>query len=50
MAGLRLTERVPYFLSGTPYPDWCVFGPKVLTEGMMGVLDAGFFDNRWQLA
>ncbi len=50
MAGLKLTERVPYFLSGTPYPDWCVFGPKVLTDGVGGVLDAGFFDNRWQLA
>ncbi len=49
LPGLRLTERVPYFTSGTPYPDWCVFGPKMLTEGMSGVLEAGFFDNRWGL-
>lgn len=49
LKGLRLTERVPYFTSGTPYPDWCVFGPKILTDGTEGVQEAGFFDNRWQL-
>lgn len=50
LAGLRLTERVAYFTSGTPYPDWCVFGPKMLNEGMGGVLEAGFFANDWSLS
>jgi len=49
LPGLRLTERAAYFTSGTPYPDWCVFGSKILTEGMGGVLEAGFFDNVWEL-
>lgn len=41
-AGLRRTDRLPYFSSGVAYPDWAVFDPK-------GVRAAGFFGNDWGL-
>jgi len=49
LAGLRLTERLPYFLSGVGYPDFCVFGPEVLSTGIEGVKAAGYFRNDWSL-
>ena len=48
-AGLRLTERLPYFVSGVAYPDWIVIGPEMLQSGSAGVRAAGFFNNDWQL-
>jgi len=52
--GMRLTNRLRYFVSGTRYPDLLVFGPDVLmTEGpQSGVSDvraAGDFDNEWNV-
>jgi poly(3-hydroxybutyrate) depolymerase len=49
MAGLRYTNRLPYFTSGVAYPDWVVAKTSVLTEGLTGVLGAGFFDNDWRI-
>jgi hypothetical protein len=49
MAGLRLTERIPVFLSGVGIPDCVVLSPKSLTEGASGILAAGFFGNNWQV-
>jgi dienelactone hydrolase len=46
--GMRLTDRLPYFVSGVAYPDWCVFGPAVLEQGVAGVVAAGLFDNAWR--
>lgn len=48
LQGMRLTDRLPYFVSGVQYPDWCIFGPEVLSKGIGGVLGAGFFDNFWK--
>jgi len=48
-AGLRLTERLPYFVSGVAYPDWIVLGPEMLQSGASGVRAAGFFNNDWQV-
>ena len=31
--GMRLTDRLRYFVSGVAYPDLLIFGPGVLTEG-----------------
>jgi hypothetical protein len=45
--GLRLTERLPYFLSGVGYPDCLVLGPDVLSVGTAGVRAAGFFGHDW---
>ncbi|MEM7306469.1 MAG: prolyl oligopeptidase family serine peptidase [Planctomycetota bacterium] len=47
--GRRMTERMPYFVSGAAFPDWMVFGPEMLTGGAAGVRGAGFFGERWEL-
>jgi dienelactone hydrolase len=49
MQGLRYTNRLPYFTSGVAYPDWAVARTSVLSEGLSGVLDAGFFNNDWEI-
>jgi hypothetical protein len=41
-AGLRSTDRLPYFASGVGYPDWVAFDPK-------GLLGAGYFGNDWKV-
>jgi hypothetical protein len=46
-AGLRLTERLPYFVSGCAYPDCIVLGPETLAGGSEGVRATGFFGNDW---
>jgi dienelactone hydrolase len=50
MAGLRLTERLPYFTSGVAYPDCLVLGAESLREGSDGVRAAGFFGTDWGVA
>jgi pimeloyl-ACP methyl ester carboxylesterase len=47
VAGMRLTDRLPYFVSGVGYPDCLVLGPDVLTQGSRGVRAAGFFGPDW---
>ena len=47
VAGMRLTERLPYFVSGSAYPDCIVLGPEVLTSGTAGIHVAGFFGIDW---
>ena len=49
MTGMRLTDRLPYFVSGVAYPDWCVFDPTILERGTEGVRAAGYFGNDWGL-
>jgi len=46
---MRLTDRLPYFVSGVAYPDWIVLGPETLTKGSAGVRGAGFFGNDWEV-
>lgn len=48
-AGLRLTNRLPYFTAGTGYPDCLVLGPAALEQGNEGILAAGFFGNDWSV-
>jgi poly(3-hydroxybutyrate) depolymerase len=45
--GMRLTDRLPLFVSGIGYPDCLVFGPEALAEGLAGVRVAGFFAQDW---
>ena len=45
--GMRLTDRLPYFVSGVAYPDCTVIGPDVLTDGNEGVRAAGYFGIDW---
>lgn len=49
LAGLKLTERVPYFMAGVAYPDCTVFGPESLLKGNDGVIAAGYFGNDWSV-
>jgi pimeloyl-ACP methyl ester carboxylesterase len=45
--GMRLTDRLPYFVSGIAYPDCVLMGSDVWTKGLAGVKAAGFFGNDW---
>jgi dienelactone hydrolase len=47
--GMRLTERLPFFVSGVGYPDCVLFGPEALAKGLPGVKAAGFFGNDWSI-
>jgi predicted esterase len=47
LAGMRLTDRLPYFVAGVAYPDCTVLGPEVLREGSRVVRGAGFFGADW---
>ncbi len=38
--GVRLTHRMPYFVSGIDYPDVIVFGPEMLIESGLGGIRA----------
>lgn len=49
LAGMRATDRLPYFVSGIGYPDYSILRAGALIEGDEGVVRAGFFDNLWQL-
>jgi pimeloyl-ACP methyl ester carboxylesterase len=49
VAGMRLTDRLAYFVSGIGYPDCLVLGPETLTSGSEGVRTAGFFGNDWSV-
>lgn len=48
LAGMRYTDRLPYFTSGVAYPDWTILPSSVLKKGSKGVLGAGFFGNDWK--
>jgi dienelactone hydrolase len=49
LAGMRLTDRLAYFVSGVGYPDCLVLGPEVLTQGSASVRVAGFFGMDWSV-
>ena len=49
LVGMKLTNRLNYFLSGVAYPDCTVFGPEMLSEGAKGVRAAGYFGNDWSV-
>jgi len=47
---MRASLQARYFVSGVACPDYAVFGLDVLSEGMSGILKAGYFDNEWKLS
>ena len=49
VAGMRLADRLPYFVSGVHYPDVFVAGPDILSNGTAGVRAAGFFGLDWSV-
>ncbi len=46
-AGMRLADRLPYFVSGVGYPDFIAIGPDMLGGGVAGVQVAGYFGLDW---
>jgi hypothetical protein len=46
-AGLRLTEHLPYFLSGVDYPDCLLLDAGKANPGVSGAIAAGFFGDDW---
>ena len=48
-AGMRLADRLPYFVSGVGYPDLVLIGADTLETGAIGVRAAGFFGPDWGL-
>lgn len=49
IVGCKLTDRAPYFVSGVGYPDVMAWTPEALTQGMDGVVAAGYFGNDWSV-
>jgi dienelactone hydrolase len=49
IAGMRLTNRLPYFVSGTGYADVTVFGPDILMTGVDSIDVMGFFGHDWSV-
>jgi len=49
MAGMRVTERMPYFTSGSGFPDCLIIGAELPAKGINGVRGAGFFGQDWQV-
>jgi pimeloyl-ACP methyl ester carboxylesterase len=49
LPGLRLTDRLPYFVSGVAYPDWIVLDGMSLTRGVEGIRGAGYFGLDWKV-
>ncbi|MCH2160799.1 MAG: prolyl oligopeptidase family serine peptidase [Phycisphaerales bacterium] len=47
--GMRLTEQLPYFVSGVHYPDVTVFAPEMLDHGEVGIQAVGFFGMDWSV-
>lgn len=49
IAGMRLTDRLPYFIAGAGVPDCLVLSTDMLTKGVEGVLAVGFFGADWSV-
>jgi pimeloyl-ACP methyl ester carboxylesterase len=49
VVGMRLIDRLPYFISGVEYPDCLIVDPSVLSKGVDGVRSAGFFGPDWSV-
>jgi dienelactone hydrolase len=46
---MRMNFQARYFTSGVTCPDYVLFGAETLSEGMKGVIEAGYFTNEWDL-
>ena len=47
IAGMRATDRLPYFVNGANFPDLLLFSAKSLIDGEDDVRAAGFFGLGW---
>jgi len=49
MAGLRATQRLPYFMAGPGFPDLLVVGADAWSRGTEAIVAAGFFGEDWSV-
>lgn len=49
LPGLRTTNRLPYFLAGTGFPDCLIVGADAFLRGTSALRAAGFFGPDWSL-
>jgi poly(3-hydroxybutyrate) depolymerase len=49
MNGMRVTERLPIFVSGVGFPDCTIIGADAFQKGLAGLRAAGFFGNDWSI-
>ena len=49
ITGMRLTNRLPIFLSGVGYPDCVILDSTMPEKGAGGVRAAGFFGIDWSV-
>ncbi|MDY6913575.1 MAG: prolyl oligopeptidase family serine peptidase, partial [Planctomycetota bacterium] len=49
LAGMKLTNRLPYFVSGVGYPDCIVIAPEMFQRATGGIIMAGFFGLNWSV-
>jgi dienelactone hydrolase len=49
ITGMRITDRLPYFMSGVGYPDLVLLTSDVLKHGVNGIRWAGYFGSDWSL-
>jgi hypothetical protein len=47
LAGMQLTNRLRWYVSGITYPDLMIFDPKVLVGGVSDLRAAGYFGPSW---
>lgn len=47
--GMMVTEANQYFAGGSGFPDYMIFSPVMLKDGVKGVKAAGFYGNDWTL-
>lgn len=50
LAGMRLTNRLPYLSSGVGVPDFVVLDARMLRDGASGLRACGYLDCDWQLS
>lgn len=48
LAGMRLTNRLRWFVAGIVYPDLMILEPKTLNAGSAGIRAWGFFGLDWR--
>jgi len=49
MAGFRATDRLPFFVNGTVFPDLLLLGADSLTKGTEEVRATGYFGTAWTI-
>ncbi|MCF8240944.1 MAG: S9 family peptidase [Melioribacteraceae bacterium] len=49
LAGMKLTNTLPYLTAGIAYPDVTIISPNILKGGEDGYIGTGFFGGDWQV-